>query len=92
MNLLDFVNKLGSSDLASFVICLEALNNEANNQTIEDIGINSSGDVYVVLDNGIIINSSFGQRVAFTVMDHKNGDQEKDFDNYYLAENYLNTL
>ena len=92
MNLLDFVNKLGSSDLASFVICLEALNNEANNQTIEDIGINSSGDVYIILENGIIINSSFGQRVTFTVMDHKDNDQEKDFDNYYLAENYLNTL
>jgi len=92
MDLLDFVNKLRSSDLASFVICLEALNNEANNQTIEDIGINSSGDVYIILDNGIIINSSFGQRVTFTVMDHKDNDQEKDFDNYYLAENYLNTL
>jgi hypothetical protein len=92
MDLLDFVNKLSSSDLASFIICLEALNNEANNQTIEDIGINSSGDVYIVLENGIIINSSFGQRVTFTVMDHKDDDQEKDFDNYYLAENYLNTL
>ena len=63
-----------------------------NNQTINDIGINSSGDVYIVLENGIIINSSFGQRVTFTVMDHKDDDQEKDFDNYYLAENYLNTL
>jgi hypothetical protein len=93
MDLLDFVNKLRSSDLASFVICLEALNNEANNQTIEDIGINDgSGAVYIVLENGIIINSSFGQRVTFTVMDHKDDDQEKDFDNYYLAENYLNTL
>ena len=93
MDLLDFVKKLGSSDLASFIICLEALSNEANNQPIEDIGINNStGSVYIMLDNGIIINSSFGQRVIFTVMDHKDDDQEKDFDNYYLAENYLNTL
>jgi hypothetical protein len=93
MDLLDFVNKLRSSDLASFIICLEALNNEANNQKIEHIGMNDgTGCVYVALENGIIINSSFGQRVTFTVMNHKNDNQEEDFDNYYLAENYLNTL
>jgi len=93
MDLLAFINKLGSSDLDSFIICLEALNNEANKQQIEDIGINDeTGTVYIILDNGIIINSSFGQKVEFTVMDNKEDYQEKDFNNYYLAENYLNTL
>ena len=93
MNLVNFIDKLGSSDLRSFIICLEAYSNECFSESIEDIGINnSSGNVYILLCNGITIYSSFGQRVGFSLFEESENYDETEFDNYYLAENYLNTI
>jgi hypothetical protein len=93
MEIVEFIDKLGSSDLRSFIICLEAYLNECFSESIEDIGINNhSGNVYIVLCNGITIYSSFGQRVAFSVFENHNEHEEKEFDNYYLAEDYINSI
>jgi hypothetical protein len=92
MDIVQFIDKLGSSDLRSFTICLDAYLNECFSESIEDIGINdSSGNVYILLCNGITIYSSFGQRVGFSVMENNDEHEEKEFDNYYLAEDYLNS-
>lgn len=97
MNVVNFIDKLGSSDLRSFIICLEAYSNECFQESIEDIGINdSSGNVYILLCNGITIYSSFGQTVTFSTM---NSDEDvnphyedKEFDTYFEAEDYLNSI
>lgn len=97
MELLNFINKLGSSDLYSFCLCLEAYVDHAFKQCIEDIGFdNSNGSFYIVLDNGIIITSAFGRKVEYTTLNIDDDDTnpydepEKQFDTYWEAENYLN--
>ena len=99
MDLLNFINKLGSSDLYSFSLCLTAYVDNCFKHCIDDIGFNSSnGAFYITLDNGITITSSFGQRVEYVTMnlDHDDrnpyDDHEKDFDTYIEAENYLNSI
>jgi hypothetical protein len=93
MELVEFIDKLGSSDLRSFIICLDAYLDECFSESIEDIGINNnSGNVYILLCNGITIYSSFGQRVGFSIMENNNDYEEKEFDYYYMAENYLNSI
>ena len=92
MEIVQFIDKLGSSDLRSFTICLDAYLNECFSESIEDIGINDySGNVYILLCNGITIYSSFGQRVGFSVFENNDEHEEKEFDNYYLAEDCLNS-
>jgi hypothetical protein len=93
MEIVEFIDKLGSSDFRSFTICLDAYLNECFSESIEDIGINNnSGNVYILLCNGITIYSSFGQRVAFSVYENNDENEEKEFDNYYLAEDYINSI
>ena len=99
MDLLNFINKLGSSDVYSFSLCLTAYVDHCFNECIDDLGFNSSdGAFYITLDNGITITSSFGQRVEYVTMnlddDNRNpyDDHEKYFDTYTEAENYLNSI
>lgn len=96
MNVVNFVDKLGSSDLNSFIKCLDAYLTECLNEPIEDIGINdSSGNVYISLCNGITIYSSFGQKVSYSTMnihDEESNYEEMEFEDYYSAEDYLNTI
>ncbi len=92
MEIVEFIDKLGSSDLRSFIICLDAYLDECFRESIEDIGINNnSGNVYILLCNGITIYSSFGQRVGYSVFENSDDYEEKEFDNYYLAEDCLNS-
>lgn len=99
MDLLGFISKLGSSDLYSFTLCLNAYIDFGFRHCIDDIGFNSSnGAFYIALDNGITITSSFGQRVEFVTMNLDDDDtnpydnHEKEFDTYCQAENYLNSI
>jgi hypothetical protein len=93
MELVEFIDKLGSSDLRSFIICLDAYLGQCFRESIEDIGINNdSGNVYILLCNGITIYSSFGQRVGFSVLENNDEHEEREFDNYYLAEDYFNSI
>ena len=99
MDLLNFINKLGSGDLYSFCLCLEAYIDHAFKHSIEDIGFDkSNGSFYILLDNGISITSAFGQKVEYTTLNLDDDDSNpfdnysKDFDTYIEAENYLNSI
>jgi len=65
----------------------------AENFASEDImeeGFNpNSGYVYLALENGVTIASSFGQDVEFIVYDHET-DEEMFFDSINELNNYLN--
>jgi hypothetical protein len=55
---IEFINSLGSSDLHSFILCLEAYNNLDYNEKseIEFLGFNQySGNIYICMQSGIII-------------------------------------
>ena len=87
----EFINSLKSSDLHSFILVLQAYSSqyETRKQEIEDIGFNtSSGYVYFLLENSIIIASCFGQSVDYIVTNDRNGE-EKFFDTYSEAINFL---
>ena len=99
MDLLNFINKLGSSDVYSFSLCLTAYVDHCFNECIDDIGFNSSdGTFYIALDNCITITSSFGQPVKYVTVNTDDDDNnpyddyEKEFDTYMEAENYLNSI
>ena len=99
MDLLNFINKLGSSDVYSFSLCLTAYVDHCFNECIDDIGFNSSdGTFYIALNNCITITSAFGQPVKFVTVNTDDDDNnpyddyEKEFDTYMEAENYLNSI
>ena len=57
-------------------------------ETIESLGFNAnSGNIYIALENGICIASSFGQEVRYYVSSFEDGE-EMEFDTYEEAENY----
>ena len=75
----ELINFLGSSDLHSFILCLEAYNNLSNGdrEPIEDIGFNQySGYVYLLLESGITICSNFGQSVVYMFTDEDGEEHE----------------
>lgn len=87
----DFISQLGSADLESFKLVLDAYNDSGMPEIMyEGIGFNqSSGYVYIALENGIQIASCFGQSVDFIITDFEFGE-EIFFDTYELAEEFLN--
>lgn len=91
METTNFLNSLGSADLASFIKVLEAYNDqyETRRLEIESSGFNhSSGYVYLYLENSISIASCFGREVVYIVDNFKTGEEEF-FNTYEEAENYL---
>ncbi len=88
-NFADFLNSLSSSDLESLQIILNTYNEYylIGSNDIKDIGFNKfSGYVWLLLENGITILSSFGQSVEFMTIDSLGN---KIFhDTYYDAINY----
>ena len=90
-NLPPFLNQLGWWDLQSLILCLQAYNDEPrlrNRINIDDVGFNKfSGNAYLVLDNGTVIASSFGQPCVFIL--HDSRGEEIEFDSYdeLLAHN-----
>lgn len=59
-------------------------------EEIMEIGFNhNSGYVYIALENGISIASKFGRLTEFILFDHETGE-EKFFEYYHKAEEYLN--
>ena len=85
----NFISKLGSSDLRSFINVLEAyLETDAFRNSIHDLGFNmNSGYVYLYLENGICLASCFGQSVDFLALD--DDGEEITFPNYYDALQYI---
>ena len=90
-NLPPFLNQLGWCDFQGLILCLQTYNDEPrlrNRINIEDVGFNKySGNAYLVLDNGTVIASSFGQPCVFIL--HDSRGEEIEFDSYddLLAHN-----
>ena len=86
--LTQLVNGLGTSDIKSLELVLKAYRENAHREEIETIDFNdSSGYVYIVLENGIQIASCFGQDVEFITMDFDE-EEEKFFNTYDEASLY----
>jgi hypothetical protein len=86
----EFLNTLGSSDMKSLELCLEAYRLNAFSEEVEDMGFNThSGYVWLFLTNGITIASCFGQDVEYIATDFDNG-KERFFSNYYNCLNNIN--
>ena len=71
-----FISKLGSSDLESYILCLQAYQSECYGEDIMEVGFNkNSGYVYIALENGIQIASCFGNDVCYIVNDWETGEE-----------------
>ena len=82
----EFINFLGSSDLHSFILCLEAYNNLTgyDKEPIEDLGFNQhSGYVWFMLESGITICSRFGRPVIYSITD--DDGEEHEFNTHFEA-------
>ena len=85
----NFIKKLGSSDMESYILVLESYNKYCDDD-IESIGFNqNSGYVYIYLQNGISIASCFGQSVDYIIIDPET-EEEIFLDTYDEALEYLN--
>ena len=78
METAQFINSLGSSDLHSFTLCLQAYNDSASmrGEEISHIGYNNqTGYVGIELENGICIASCFGRPVEYITTNYNNGEE-----------------
>lgn len=95
MNKIEFdLEIMGSSDIESMHLVIEAYTKLAGNPWIEDGGTGfntNSGYVYIALGNGISICSCFGQSVDYLVTDFEDGE-ETFFPTYEGAEKHLKTI
>lgn len=67
---------ISSAEALGFGKCFEAYGNESPSDEILEIGFNDrSGYVYIALENGITIASSFGNDVEYIVTDFETGDE-----------------
>jgi len=91
MNTAQFINTLGTSDLHSFTLCLQAYNNSASmrGEEIAHIGYNNqTGYVCIELENGICIASCFGRPVTYITTNFEDGE-ETFHETYFDAEEAL---
>jgi len=83
----EFINDLGTSDYASWILVQQAHLKNCYNESIEECGFNSkSGYVYIALENGIQIASAFAQDIEYIKYDFETGE-EYFFDTYEEALN-----
>ena len=81
----DVLNELKASDFESWLIVQQAYRDYAFREEVMCAGMNlNTGYVYIALENGVTIASSFGQIVVFIVTDFEDGD-EFFFDTYEEA-------
>ena len=88
MEISEFMNKLGSIDLSSFIKVLEAYQEAFKEgfSMVENLGFNEDlGFVYCCLNGNITIFSRFGQNVFFTPSD----DENKEFHSLDELVEYL---
>jgi len=70
------IGSMGSSDIKSIDIVIDAYKKFADGEHIEFSGFNTStGYVYIALENGVQIISNFGQEVEFLVTDMETGEE-----------------
>lgn len=81
----DFINDLKGSDFESWIIVQQAYRDYAWKEEVMCAGMNlNTGYVYIALENGVTIASSFGQGVDYIVTDFEDGE-EFFFDDYEEA-------
>ncbi len=87
----NFIQKLGTSDMTSYINVLTAYQEECIGEEIFQVGFNErSGYLYISLENGIQICSAFGNPVEFLISDFNDGE-EHFFDEYEDALEFLET-
>ena len=85
----NFLDKLGTSDFESWVLVQIAYRKHAWGEPIMETGFNNtSGYVYIALENGVTIASCFGQRVDYIVTDYETGEEEF-FETYHEASSLI---
>lgn len=85
----NFLDRLGTSDFESWVLVQIAYRKHAWGEPIMETGFNNtSGYVYIALENGVTIASCFGQRVDYITTDYETGEEEF-FETYYEANENL---
>jgi hypothetical protein len=83
------IDLLGSSDYESYMLVHRAYRDYAFGEEVWESGFNDkSGYVYIALENGVQIASSFGNEVEYIVYNYTN-EEEFFFDNYNNALKYL---
>jgi len=88
MDISEFMNKLGSIDLSSFIKVLEAYQEALKERfsMYEYVGFNEdSGSVFCCLNGNITIFSRFGQNVFYAPSD----DENKEFNSLEELVEYL---
>jgi len=72
----EFLNTLGSSDMKSLELCLEAYRLNAFREEIEEMGFNTStGYIWIYLTNGVTIASCFGNDVEYIATNFDTGEE-----------------
>jgi hypothetical protein len=85
----DFLTKLGSSDMESWILVQRAFVDNAWGEEIMDCGFNTNtGYVYIALENCVTIASCFGQSIDYIVTNYEDGE-ESFYDTY---EDALNSI
>lgn len=77
----NFIQNLKPLELQGFSKCVKSYHKHATMEPIISVGFNdNSGNIYISLENGITIYSSFGDDCQYMIIDD-DGD-EKSFDDY----------
>ena len=90
METTNFINSLGSSDLHSFILCLEAYNNlsQGDKEKILEVGVNLySGFIYLFLESGLSICSRFGRPVIYIITNESG--EELEFETHFEACEFI---
>jgi hypothetical protein len=83
----EFINDLGTSEYASWILVQQAHLENCYNESIEECGYNNKSNyVCIALQNGIQIVSCLGEPVKYIKYDFKTGE-EYFFDTYEEALN-----
>lgn len=88
------LNQMGTADIYSLTLVLNAYIDNCHNVLIDDIGYNNyTGDSYLELENGIIISSCFGRDVEYHI-NYLGMEEIEDpkFSNYQEALEHLEAI
>ena len=88
------LNQMGTADIYSLTLILNAYIDNCHNVLIDDIGFNvRTGENYIELENGIIISSCFGRDVTYHINYLGMEDiEDPKFDTYHEALEHLEAI
>lgn len=86
----NFNESIAYCEAMGLSICFAAYAKHCSQETIYNIGFNeNTGYVFIALENGITICSSFGHDAEFIIIDDINCKEEF-FESYEEAEDFIN--